>query len=266
MVAVLCEDLAPHGVVLTPGDSEAAGARVILHNRAPAAIASIAFTWTFSDARGRVRPHRFLPGTGTSVLLPFQLDARLRKTYAYRNTIFPGSKRLMTPDGAVSGDNTDVRPPREDEVWQGGSFGVGVSGTSNRAEFEPVMLALDGVFFVDGGFAGPNWLGSWEHTLAAAEAYLTSAALAVEARANGASPAEFFANLRQLSGLDDDSMPPPPPPSPLSQSPDPEPIRKHQRHWVAHQISHLRKTMGDAAAMSRIESWADAPVPDFHKL
>lgn len=103
----------------------------------------------------------------------------------------------MTSDGSLFGDNTDVRPPAADELWHGGFFGSSGGSASDRSEaVEPVKLTLDGVFFVDGGFAGPNRLGSWEQTVSAALAYLACAALAREAREAGTSPAGFSSSSR----------------------------------------------------------------------
>lgn len=247
-------------MALTPdGDSSA-----ILHNRASQAMASIAFVWTFSDSKGRVRPHSFLPGTGTSVLLPFNLDERRRKIFAYRNTIFPGSKRAMNSDGSISGDNSDVRAPFEDEIWRGGGFGFG--GGSSTDELEPLKLELDGVFFADGSFAGPNRLGSWECVLFATEAHRECAALVGQARENGDSVAAVFSELQALTGVEDEKLPPPPPPPLSSRALDPEPIRRHERHFVGWTIQQMRRNLGDEGTLAVIEAWAGAAVPNFRKL
>ena len=132
------------------------------------------------------------------MLLPFCLDEQTKKFDAFWHTILPGSKRLMTADGHWHGGNTDVRAAAEDELWQGGFFGK--SGGSTTDQLEPVSLRLDGVFFADGGFAGPNQLGSWESTTFAAEAYLVCAKLAREAREKGASPDAFFARVKEVTG------------------------------------------------------------------
>jgi hypothetical protein len=89
------------------------------------AIASVAYIWTFRRENGRTSTHSFSPGTNPSTLLPFGLDERFRAIYAFWHTVFPGSKRLMTSSGFLVGDNTDVRPPAGDELWQGGSVAFG---------------------------------------------------------------------------------------------------------------------------------------------
>lgn len=258
---LLCEGLELYGVVLVPDGDRCA----VLHNRASQAIASIAFIWTFADSHGRVRPHSFLPGTGTSVLLPFTLDERQRKIHAYRNTIFPGSKRIIHSDGSKSGDNSDVRPPFEDEIWHGG--GGSVRMYSRTDGLDPLKLELDGVFFADGGFAGPNRLGSWEQVVFPAEVHRECAAMVRRARESGVANAEIFLELQAFPGAEDEKPPPPPPPSPLSSGPlDLDPIRRRERHFVGWVIRQMRQNQGDERALAAVEAWAEAPVPNFHKL
>jgi len=35
---------------------------------------------------------------------------------------------------------------------------------------------------------------------------------------------------------------------------------------VLWRVLQMRKHLGDEAAMAAIEAWADAPLPEFHKL
>ncbi len=288
-MALVCEDLARYGAILIPPPAaeyfevradiehrlhnrpvggppvevdaiDTAGSAILL-NRSDVAIASIAYIWSFPGRNGRIFPHRCLPGTNPSVLLPFGLDDRGRKFGAFWNTIFPTSKRLLRCDGSLPGDNTDVRQPAADELWHGGFF---MSGGSRADDLKPLKLTLDGVFFVDGGFAGPNRLGAWEQTVFAAEAYLKCGSLAREARRKGIPAAAFFDRVRTLTGQMEEDPPIPPPPD-LNPR-DPEPIRKHERQWVGRQALDMRMRLGEEAAIARIEAWADAPVPKFHKL
>ncbi len=282
-MALVCEDLARYGVVLIPPSTaeyfelladiehrlqtrpegappipEGAISRIsehdtsgsaILVNKADVAIACVAYIWE---------------GTGR-FLQTWQ--PRGGKVEAYWNNIFPGSKRLMMCDGSWFGDNTDVRSPAEDELSRGGGWcSVGAGRRLGRPK--PSKLTLDGVFFVDGGFAGPNQLGSWEHTVFAAEANLACAELAREARSKGTTPTEFFAQMQALTGqTDDERMPPRPRPRHLGFAAlDPEAIRKFEWQQTGWRVLSMRKSFGDEAALAGAAAWADAPVPKFHKL
>jgi hypothetical protein len=302
-MALVCEDLARYGVVLLPpstakyfelladiehrlqnrpkgappiddnalsriSEHDTSGSAILV-NQAHVAIASVAYIWSiwpFAATDGRVLPHCFAPGTNPSELLPFGLVGRTRRFHAFWDTIFPSSKRLLMCDGSQFGDNTDVRPPAADELWHGGF--VWTSSEAMSDPLKPLKLTLDGIFFVDGGFAGPNRLGSWEQTVFAAEGHLPCAALAREARSKGATPAEFFVQVQTLTGRTEGApMPPPPPPPSLeSKSPDPEPIRKYEQQMVGWRVLDMRQRLGDEAAIASTEAWADAPVPKFHKL
>lgn len=305
-MALICEDLSSYGVVLIPPDSRqyfdlladierrvqsrAPGApqvgfralsrisehdtsrSAILLNRAKVAIATLAYVWYRRLPNGRVATGSHSPGTNPSVLLPFLQRERSKKFDGYWNTIFPASKRLITFEGGIYGDNTDVRPPAPDELSTGGGGGIG-TGRSN--EGEPFKLTLDGVFFVDGGFAGPNQMGSWDHLVAAREAYLSASALARTVPGTPAGRADFFAQMNKLSGPDTDSrrdrpsaLAPLPPRRlpPARNGPDRESIREYQQQSVARTALRMRNAQGDAAALAAIAGWLDTPGPQPHRL
>jgi hypothetical protein len=302
-VALVCEDLSSYGVVLIPPGSqqyfdlladierrlqnrpqgsppvlpntlcrisehETSGSAILV-NRAKVAIATVAYFWSRRLPSGSVATSSSLPGTNPSVLLPFLQRERSKKWDAYWNTIFPGSKRLIAVEGDVYGDNTDVRPPAADEL--GPSFVVGGGG---RTPLLPLKLTLDGVFFIDGGFAGPNQLGSWDHLVAAREAYLSASALARSAPQTAAGRADFFARMEKLSGLDADAQrnfppgltPPPPRPLPPSIPRDRESIRAYEQQRVARTVLSMHNGQDDGAAMTVIAAWQDTPSPEPHRL
>jgi hypothetical protein len=307
-MALVCEDLSSYGVVLIPPGSQQyfdlladierrlqdrpqgsppllpntqsrisehdTSGSAILVNRARVAIAALAYFWS-RLLNGRVVTSSYSPGTNPSVLLPFLQLERFRKFDAYWNTIFPGSKRLIAFEGLrIYGDNTDVRPPAPDELSSGGGFGFG-GGGGNQGE--PFKLTLDGVFFIDGGFAGPNQLGSWDHLVAAREAYLSASARARSAPQTPAGQADFFAHMDKLSGLDTGPQPnapqalAPPPPRPLppfagATGPDRESIREYEQQRVARTALSMRNGKGDAAAITAIAAWQDTPGPEPHRL
>jgi len=187
------------------------------------------------------------------------------KFESYWNTIFSSSKRLMTCDGSVYGDNTDVRAPVEEELSRGGGWS-GVSAGRGLDRPKPSKLTLDGVFFVNGGFAGPNELGSWEQTVFAAEAHLACAAMAREARGKGRPASEFFAQVQAFTGYTEEQQLVKHRLALYWKSGDPDTIRKYERQMVGRRVAAARKYSGDEAAFAQIESWLDAPVPKFHKL
>jgi len=291
-VALICEDLERYGVVLVAPTSEryfelladierALSVRpkgaapvdaadlsrisehdtrgsAILLNQASVAIASMATVWWSRGRDGDILPFRRLPGTNPSVLLPFALDPRQRIWSAYWHTILPASKRLLTVN-EMYGDNTDVRPPVGDELWSGGSFRVS-AGLAN--DQEPLKLTIDGVFFADGGFAGPNQLGSWEQATMAMEAYLDCAALAREALEKHTDAERFFGRIGEFTGCTEASSPPPP----LHLNRDPAAIRAVERYDIGKIVLWTRKRMDDGKALAQIAAWSSVPAPKLHKL
>jgi hypothetical protein len=184
VVDFLCEDLPRHGVVLVPPTAEdydlllediqhRANApdegsppfperfrpriipeerptSAILLNQNAKSIAGLQVIWRFvTDAGRSFRHSRGMLSANN--LLPFnQQSESTTKWYTYWQTIFPSSKRYLGESGMM-GDNTDVRPPAEDEKWRGGIItGGGSGGGKSREPIRQVTLVLDGVFFLDG--------------------------------------------------------------------------------------------------------------------
>jgi len=151
----------------------------ILVNRSQFGIAAVQQEWRFHKADfpgfdGLTPTYRsiFGPGANPSVLLPFGLLPKQLKLYGYWHVILPGSKRYLSPAGELIGDNSDVRPPEPDEVWTGGGVRWGgAGGDRSYAAVEKVTLTLDGVFFTDGTFIGPNRYQLWEQVTGRAAAY-----------------------------------------------------------------------------------------------
>ena len=299
----MCEDLEQYGVVLIPPSSgtyfelladterrlqarpkssppigndtlsrisehDTEGSPILL-NRAKVAIASIAYVWSFRSPNGGINTSSFSPGTNPSVLLPFALNERSKKFNAYWNTIFPGSMRLLTADGGCYGDNRDVRPPAAEELSSGG-FGVGTGRGSDRAR-EPLKLTLDGVFFVDGGFAGPNQLGAWDQVVAAREAHLACEALAQASGETRAGQDNFFAQMQQMSGLTGNeprigSMLSLPRPVHSRLGADRDSIPTYHQQMVSRSALMMREHWGAGRAIAVIAAWQNTPGPEPHKL
>lgn len=235
---------------------------VALLNSANQAIASIAYFWHVRLPDDRVVSHGFQPGANPSILLPFGLTARSKRFHRYWNCIFPGSKRLIRFRGGMVGDNTDVRPPEPDELSES-TFWLGLGSPPRRGE-QPIKFVLDGVFFEDGSFAGPNQLGSWEHTVAAAEMCRELGELARDAQTRKTGASEFFEQVRVLSGHSEgEGHPPPPPPSLAGRG---EILREHERRVAGSRIHEMRREMADELVMRQVAEWADIVFPPFRRL
>jgi len=294
-----CEDLPQHGVVLVPpsspdydplladilrrGDHLPGGPPIpesmraqfseqhrdisaILLNRSPNSIAAIQQAWTFQERTGRTYTRFVRVGSNPAVLLPFGIPENLQKLYGYWHVILPGSKRYLNANGEQLGDNSDVRPPAPDEIWTGGVVGGRGGAGRNRGAMDKVTLTLDGVFFTDGGFAGPNRRSLWEEIVYAAEAHIRVANMARRGHERGRAAEEIIAEIETITG----------PATPLSGHPrihrppsgfsDPEVYRQSALEKIAWQIGRVRMSQGDARTVDVVMGWFDAYVPNFHKL
>jgi hypothetical protein len=236
----------------------------ILVNRSQNGIAAIQQVWRYQEANGRTYTSSIGGGANPSVLLPFGIPERLLKLYGYWHVILPNSKRYLSANGDQVGDNSDVRPPGPDEVWAGG-FGGGRAGRNrSRGPMKEVTLTLDGVFFDDGGFLGPNRKGLWEQTVRKAEAHLRLAAIARKGHDNGVAPREILAEIETTTGGPVPDVPSPPP-APVRGA-TPEMYGGAALQQLAWQIAMMRKGQGDERTVYMVRAWADAPVPNFRKL
>ncbi len=287
-----CEDLPQYGVVLVPPSSpeyaalladietrlanplpgspppppdfeDPAAPTMILCNRSQIGIAALSWIWKFETETSRTTSSSVLIATagGPSLLKPFGLDERARKICAYWHVILPESKRGIRGN-RMFGDNTDVRPPQADELWKGGGVGFGGRDRRTRGPLKSVTLALDGVFFVDGGFAGPDTLRNFDRVIATADAHIQVGRIAQEGNSQGLSPAEIFARIEAVTGPDRGrgklrSAPSDPPEDFLTDS-----LRN-----IASQIGMARKHGGDRPQFIRLlRSWPDATLPNYRKL
>lgn len=237
----------------------------ILLNRADHAIAAIAYVWLTQGLNGHAVPHRVTIGSNASVLLPFGMTARQLNWQRYWNTILPGSKRLLSCSVGQQGDNSDVRPPASEEIWNGGEFVA--SGSTKRDCPDALSLTLDGVFFEDGGYAGPNTFHTWEQITLRAEAFLYFATLARQT--DEGSLQSFYAEVDHVSGVNGPTSAMDIPMRrlrPSFGSSDPEVIRQAERTSIAASIQAMRSNKGESQTLRDVRAWADAPVPKFHKL
>jgi hypothetical protein len=216
------------------------------------------------EESGRTYSSSIGGGTNPSVLLPFGIPEKLLKLYGYWHVILPGSKRYLRAGGDQLGDNSDVRPPGPGEVWSGGVAGaVGGRGFASRGPMKEVTLTLDGVFFADGGFAGPNRNGLWEQVVSSAEAHVRLARIARQGHGNGIAPQQILAGIESVTG--------PAPDRPAAARPPrggsaPEMYAKSALQMLAWQIAMFRKRQDDERTVYMVMGWGEVPLPNFRKL
>ncbi len=229
----------------------------ILINRAEQAIAGLALEWQFEETSGRKYSHSTASAFGRSLLLPFGLPQDILPVNRYWNTILPGSKRLLA-DMQIIGDNTDVRPPRPDEIWRGGGIGSTVGSRSRPLpEMHSVVLVIDGLFFADGEFIGPDHCLLWEDVFYEAEAKLETARRARTLHDRGLGAADILAELEKFLGPDTS----PPPMRPKTA----EDFRAQHRHGVAGWLRFIRPQRSDESIVYNLLSWLDTERPQLRK-
>jgi hypothetical protein len=191
-------------------------------------------------------------------------DAHLA-LYSYWHTIFPGSKRYLGESGMV-GDNTDVRPPAPDEEWRGGMRTGGGRGGNRRELLRQMTLALDGVFFLDGEFVGPNTEKLYEQTVADAEAHRIVGRIAREGHDRGRRPAEILADIERVTG--------PAPERPTmnlalrNAGASPEDFLREALQTVAYHLAMRRRfprAPDEDQMVLMVMAWNDTVLPHFRK-
>ena len=235
----------------------------ILWNHSRNGIAAIQQVWTFEETSGRTNSSSIGGGMNPSVLLPFGIPEKLLKLYGYWHVILPGSKRYLSASGEQVGDNSDVRPPGPDEVWTGGVAGGRSGGNRSRGPMKEVTLTLDGVFFTDGGFAGPNQKGLWERVVSSAEAHVRVLKIARQEHDGGTAAAQILAAIESVTGPAPDRPPIPVPPRGAATR---ESYAELALQALAWQIGMYRRAQGDERTVYMLMDWGEAKVPQFRKL
>ena len=297
----ICEDLPRHGLVLVPPASEdydpllsdiqrrladpADGSpplpehlrpriypedrptSAILLNRSSKAIAALQVVWRFATETGRSYRHSQGMLSPQGLLLRFgRSDDAQFELYGYWHTILPGSKRYLGESG-MAGDNTDVRPPAPDEKWRGGIIaGTGRGGGNSRDPVRQVTLVLDGVFFLDGEFVGPNAERLFEQTVADAEAHLMVARIAREGHNKGWRPREILAEIERATG----TAPEHPPINLVFRNPGAslEEFRRAALQTVAFQLAMRRRfpqAPDEEQTVFMVMAWDGTVLPHFRK-
>jgi hypothetical protein len=239
----------------------------ILLNRSVKPIAGLQVVWRFETETGRTFRHSRGMLSSNTLLLPFRpQNESATKLYTYWQTIFPGSKRYVAESGLV-GDNTDVRPPADDEKWRGGIGGGGGGGGGNsRDPIRQVTLVLDGVFFLDGEFVGPDGEKMFEQTVADAEAHRIVARIAQDGHYKGLSAADILSEIEKTTGVAPDR--PPMPANMRNPAASDEDFRAAALQAIAFELRMRRRLpqgSNDEQAVFAIISWNDVVLPKFRK-
>jgi len=162
---------------------------------------------------------------------------------------------------ACSATTPNVRPPEHDELWTGGGVGGGSGSRRPLGPLKSVTLVLDGVFFLDGGFAGPDTLRSFERVTADAEAHVTVAKIARDGHNQGLSTNEILKRIEAATGPNRGPAPP---------SRDPNragALLSDSLRNLASQIGMMRQHLqDDDRVIYLLMSWTETPLPNFHRL
>ncbi len=211
-----CRDLLQYGLPLTPSydplfddlfrrlgratvfmapPEEAPELSAILQNESGKTVVAWTHIWRYTGADGRTTTH-----TTTNLRSSLQMDVLTGLAEPARDaavSLLPGSKRLITRE-ATFGDNSDVVEPGE---WGGRSAGGGGGARWRRAveNVEAVVLVLDGVFFENGAFAGPDESGVFDATVNTVERQRIAASEMAAALRRGATRGVLFDILRPLA-------------------------------------------------------------------
>lgn len=245
----------------------------ILVNRSQKTVVSLEAVWRFDRVDGSSFRHAYglMPAEG--LLLPFGWSEDVVRLNRYWKVILPGSKRYLSDNALVGGqakmigDNTDVRPPRPDEKYNnsGGGGGAGGSGGVTRpVPIRQVTLILDGVFFDDGEFVGPNREGLWERTVSDAEAHTQVAKVACDGHNNGLPPDQIVAAVERLTGPAPEHMPMAPG---FRGTATLEEYRQWALQNIAFQIGLPRRfgNSSDDREVSMLMGWTDVVLPKFRR-
>ncbi len=259
-----CEDLRQVGVVLTPSSSTQA----TLVNLSGKPIAEWALKceikWLGQREGGGGR--QVTGGIIPSLMLPFGMTKDWQARTTYWNAILPGSKRLVSCNPLkLTGDNRDVRQPTLEERWRGATFSMEAGHREPEPDWhtrvKSIKLTLDGVFFADGGFAGPNECQLWESVIYRAKVYKSVAQAARKLHETGMEPAALLAEVEKITGKHS----PQSGPLHLRGKATAEEFCQNARNSLAGYLSN-RFDMEQDEIVSNLVGWADTVIPDYHRV
>ncbi len=217
-------------------DPEKRATSAILLNQSGKPIVSMEVVWRHEQTDGRVIPQT---RSWNDVIVQ-----RPSSPMDYWRHILPGSKRYISEGGPV-GDNSDVRPPTPEEVPKGGGGGSGRGLGHPGANVVEVTLALTGVFFLGGEFAGSEASGLWARAVAAIAVWKEIGEILREGHGF-----ERVEALTRSPGL--------PPPAPRDS-------RGHALWSCAQTVAQYRRVYGDAAR-ERLISYVETELPELRHV
>ena len=247
-----------------PADLEFAA---ILRNQSGHAIAALALEWRFEEADGRQTAHQIVSAFAKQLLVPHGLAPEFLRMTRYWSSIRPGSKRLLA-GAEMFGENTDARAPEPGEI----PFGIGLGSSGGAAagwlppagELREVVLAIDGCFFDNGEFVGPNRCRLWEQVCYEAEVMLEIAGMARAGRQRGLNSADVLAEIASFLGPPDDLR--------LERNrtgpgmDEPEQFRETERGNLAFWLHHTLEHTGNEATLTQLLAWLEFPCPQLKRV
>ena len=193
------------------------------------------------------------------LLLHFGELTPIQKIFGYWFTVLPGSKRYLAKN-LIVGDNSDVRPPNADEIWNGGwTQGSGGPGFQSNVRLRSMTISIDAAFFLDGEFVGPNRSQLFEEITAEASAHRKVGVLASEP----GDPVDVLSAIKRLTGpatvTSVRSRPH------ASASTSQSEYEEYALQTIAQQIARMRSWSSDEQIVQTLRHAKDARLPDFRK-
>jgi hypothetical protein len=263
-----CEDLREHGLILVPNTSpeydpllEDIQRRI--ENPPPGMAPDLYRMWVGTvDAHKRETSAILLNQSGKTIVAMEvvwsneQTDGRVitatrswndavgrrpSSRMDYWRHILSGSKRYIG-EGRLVGDNSDVRGPEPEEIPKGGGSGSGGGRGQSRQPIVSVTLALTGVFFPGGEFAGSETSNIWQRAVARVGVWREIADLLREDSG--------FERVETLTGT-------------IAHIPPPRDVRAHELWSCAQTVARHRELFGDAGAIERLISYVTTELPEI---
>jgi hypothetical protein len=228
----------------------------ILVNRATKPIANITLVWR--SKHGKLSLGLM---TGPTVLDAFSLPPTEATWANYWRVILPGSKRYIGARTMV-GDNSDVRPPTPAE--QG--------GTNLFPHPEPLLggdaidsMSIDGLFFADGTFVGPDTQKMWERTVYCVKAQQALATVARAGHDRGESTAQLMSDVRVVTGPAEQRFPNQQGHQ-LSQLTSAGDFQDWYLAQTGRSLDRQSHNEGDDAAVAMLLRWSNIKPPNFSRM